>query len=86
MDSYEELMEKGRQYNKYRNRHDSHVVGDKLYYYCKDLQDYRPGTVYATIEHEGMKHYVLEVSCHIGEFLVLQSQYQIRVKEELIRE
>lgn len=83
MKSLEEWMSVGREYIKYRNRHDSHAVGDELYYYCKDIKDYRLGIVYSVVEHEMMKHYILEVDCHVGSFLVLQSQYQIRTKEEL---
>lgn len=81
--NYEDLMEKGRQYNNYRNRHNSHTIGDELYYYCKDTKDYRRGTIYVVIDHEMMCHYVLEVSCHLGSFLILQSQYQVFTKGEL---
>lgn len=81
MKNIKEILELGRKINQQRNRHSSHNVGDELYYHCKDLEDYRRGVVYAIVEHEGMKHYVLEVSCHIGEFLVLQSQYQVKTRE-----
>lgn len=83
MIDYEGLMEKGRQYTAYRNRHDSHSIGSELYYYCKDVKDYRRGVVYTIIDHQMIRHYVLEVYCHVGEFLVLQSQYQVRTKEEI---
>lgn len=76
-------MERGRQYTAHRNRHDSHSIGSELYYYCTDVKDYRGGIVHSIIDYQMIRHYVLEVSCHVGEFLVLQSQYQVRTKEEL---
>ena len=83
MKNIQEIIELGRKLNAYRDRHDSHTIGSELYYYCKDIKDYRRGVVYAIIDHQMIRHYVLEVSCHVGEFLVLQSQYQVKIKEEI---
>lgn len=81
-----EVREKLRKYSEYYTRHHAHEVGDKLYYRCEWVKDWREGVVHSKFDYYGKTMYTLEVqtNCPLGEsFLVLQSEFQVRTEGEL---
>jgi len=88
-DDLENAKERIRKFMQHRNRHSSHNVGDFLYYRCKDIQDWRKGTVYTVVPHYCMNYYVLDVQTGppINEsFLVMISEFNVRAEHEVDNE
>ncbi len=61
-------------------------VNEWCWLYDEAMKDYREVKVLEVIEPERygyfMEHYIVEASCHVGEFMILASEAQLKDSKE----